>query len=54
VPDTEALLHELLAKGVPLGGPRESFTNAQGRVCSFSVYDPDGMIIQFDSELQEG
>jgi hypothetical protein len=28
VPDPEALLHEFLAKGVPLGGPRESFTNA--------------------------
>jgi len=54
VPDTEALLHELLAKGVPLGGPRESFTNAQGRVRSFYVYDPDGIIIQFDSGLQEG
>jgi catechol 2,3-dioxygenase-like lactoylglutathione lyase family enzyme len=54
VPDTEALLHELLAKGVPLGGPRESFTNAQGRVRSFYVYDPDGIIIQFDSGLHEG
>jgi len=54
VPDPEALLHELLAKGVPLGGPRESFTNAQGRVRSFYVYDPDGIIIQFDSGLQEG
>jgi catechol 2,3-dioxygenase-like lactoylglutathione lyase family enzyme len=32
VPDTEALLHKLVAKGVPLGGPRESFTNAQGWV----------------------
>ena len=54
VSDTETLLHELLAKGVPLGGPRESFTNAQGRVRSFYVYDPDGIIIQFDSGLQEG
>ncbi len=54
VPDTEALLHEFFAKGVPLGGPRESFTNAQGRVRSFYVYDPDGIIIQFDSGLQEG
>ena len=54
VPDTEALLQELLAKGVPLGGPRESFTNAQGRMRSFYVYDPDGIIIQFDSGLHEG
>jgi catechol 2,3-dioxygenase-like lactoylglutathione lyase family enzyme len=54
VPDTEALLEELLAKGVTLGGPRESFINAEGRVRSFYVYDPDGIIIQFDSGLNEG
>lgn len=54
VPDTEALLDELLAKGARLGGPRETFTNAQGRVRSFYVYDPDGIIIQFDSGLNEG
>jgi catechol 2,3-dioxygenase-like lactoylglutathione lyase family enzyme len=54
VPDTEALLAELLAKGVPLAGPREAFTNAQGRVRSFYVHDPDGILIQFDSGLNEG
>jgi catechol 2,3-dioxygenase len=54
VPDTEALLQELLAKGVPLGGPRAAFTNAQGRVRSFYVHDPDGILIQFDSGLNEG
>jgi catechol 2,3-dioxygenase-like lactoylglutathione lyase family enzyme len=54
VPNTEALLEELLAKGVQLAGPRKSFTNAQGQVRSFYVYDPDGIIIQFDSGLNEG
>jgi catechol 2,3-dioxygenase len=54
VPDTEALLDELLAKGARLGGPRQAFTNTQGRVRSFYVYDPDGIIIQFDSGLNEG
>ena len=54
VPDTETLLAELLSRGVPLAGPRESFTNAQGRVRSFYVYDPDGIIVQFDSGLNEG
>ena len=54
VPDTEALLDELLARGARLGGPREAFINAQGRVRSFYVYDPDGIIIQFDSGLNEG
>jgi catechol 2,3-dioxygenase-like lactoylglutathione lyase family enzyme len=54
VPDAEARLAELSAKGVPLAGPREAFTNAQGRVRSFYVHDPDGIIIQFDSGLNEG
>src|SRR5262245_4219644 len=49
VPDTEALLQELVAKGVPLGGPREVFANVEGRVRSFYVHDPDGILIQFDS-----
>jgi catechol 2,3-dioxygenase-like lactoylglutathione lyase family enzyme len=54
VPDTTTLLEELQARGVPLGGPREAFTNAHGQVRSFYVYDPDGIIIQFDSGLNEG
>ena len=54
VPDTEVLLQELQAKGVPLAGSREAFANAQGRVRSFYVHDPDGILIQFDSGLNEG
>jgi catechol 2,3-dioxygenase-like lactoylglutathione lyase family enzyme len=54
VPDTEALLQELLPKGVPLGGPLEAFTDAQSHVRSFYVHDPDGILIQFDSGLNEG
>jgi catechol 2,3-dioxygenase-like lactoylglutathione lyase family enzyme len=54
VPDTSALLQELVAKGVPLAGPREVFSNAEGRVRSFYVHDPDGILIQFDSGLNEG
>lgn len=54
VPDTEALCAELLAKGVPLGGSQSSFRNAHGQVRSFYVYDPDGIIVQFDSGLNEG
>ena len=47
-------MDELLAKGATLGGPRQAFTTAQGRVHSFYVYDPDGIILQFDSGLNEG
>ena len=54
VPYPEALLEDLVAKGAQLGGPRASFVNANGRVRSFYVYDPDGIIIQFDSGLNEG
>jgi catechol 2,3-dioxygenase-like lactoylglutathione lyase family enzyme len=54
VPDADALLRELVEKGVPLGGPREVFTNAEGRVRSFYVHDPDGILVQFDSGLNEG
>jgi hypothetical protein len=43
-----------VAKGATLGGPRESFTNAAGGIRSFYVYDPDGIVIQFDSGLNEG
>src|SRR4029453_2755253 len=54
VPATAPLLEGLVAKGAKLGGPRESFTNAAGRIRSIYVYDPDGIIIQFDSGLNEG
>jgi catechol 2,3-dioxygenase-like lactoylglutathione lyase family enzyme len=54
VPDAKSLLEDLVAKGVPLGGPREALTNAKGEVRSFYVYDPDGIMIQFDSGLNEG
>lgn len=54
VPNAEALLDELLAKGVQLAGPREAFVNAEGRTRTFYVYDPDGIIIQVDSGLDAG
>ena len=54
VPNAEVLLEELLAKGVHLAGPRDAFVDAEGRTRTFYVYDPDGIIIQFDSGLDEG
>jgi catechol 2,3-dioxygenase-like lactoylglutathione lyase family enzyme len=54
VPDPEALMEDLVAKGAQLGGPRASFVHAAGRVRSFYVSDPDGIISQFDSGLNEG
>ncbi|MDA0734012.1 MAG: VOC family protein [Chloroflexi bacterium] len=48
VPDTKALAEELESKGVRLAAPIDSWMNAQGKINSFYVYDPDGILIQFD------
>lgn len=48
VPDVKALGEELVAKGVELAAPMEAFSNAQGHVSSIFVYDPDGILLQFD------
>ena len=49
VNDLKGLTEELIAKGVSLAGPLDSFTNAQGETNSIFVYDPDGILVQFDS-----
>lgn len=48
VGDVKALAAELTAKGVQLAGPMEAWTDAQGNMNSFYVYDPDGILVQFD------
>ena len=48
VPDVKALAEELIGKGVELAAPLEAFTAADGRVSSIFVYDPDGILLQFD------
>ena len=49
VRDVKTLAEELIAQGVQLAAPLEAFTNAQGEVGSIFVYDPDGILVQFDS-----
>jgi glyoxylase I family protein len=49
VRDVKALAEALIAKGVQLAAPLEAFTNAQGEVSSIFVYDPDGILVQFDT-----
>ena len=49
VPDVRALAEELTAKGVQPVGPLEARLDAQGNLGSFYVYDPDGILIQFDA-----
>lgn len=49
VRDVKTLVEDLIAKGVQLAAPLQAFTNAQGEVSSIFVYDPDGILVQFDS-----
>ena len=49
VTDVKALAEELTSKGVQLAGPMDSFANSQGGVSSIFVYDPDGILVQFDA-----
>ncbi|MCZ6874065.1 MAG: VOC family protein [bacterium] len=49
VKDVKALADELITKGVELAAPMAAFTNAQGGVSSIFVYDPDGILVQFDN-----
>jgi catechol 2,3-dioxygenase-like lactoylglutathione lyase family enzyme len=49
VRDPKALAEELALKGVRLAGPIDTWMDAQGNIRSFYVYDPDGILIQFDA-----
>ena len=48
VPDTKALMSELVGKGIPLAAAPDVWTGSDGNVSSFYVYDPDGILVQFD------
>ena len=49
VADVKGLTQELLDKGVELAGPIESFTGSDGDIRSIYVFDPDGMLVQFNT-----
>lgn len=48
VDDINSVAAELEAKRVPLAGALEDFTNDEGVVRTIFVYDPDGILVQFD------
>ena len=48
VEDVRAYAEELISKGVPLAGTLEDFTDDQGAMRTLFVYDPDGILVQFD------
>ncbi len=49
VADVAGLADELEAKGFPLAGSRESYTDANGNIKSIYVRDPDGILVQFNT-----
>ena len=48
VANVKTYSEELIAKGVPLAGTMEDFTDDTGNVRTIFVYDPDGILVQFD------
>ena len=48
VEDVRAYAEELVSKGVPLAGTLDDFTDTNGVMRTFFVYDPDGILVQFD------
>ncbi len=48
VENVKAFAEELIAKGVELAGAIEDFTDGSGNVRTIFVYDPDGILVQFD------
>lgn len=48
IEDVPAYADELISRGVSLAGTLDDFTNDQGVMRTFFVYDPDGILVQFD------
>jgi len=48
VDDLDAVADELIAKGAPIAGDLADFRDAQGRMRTFFVYDPDRILVQFE------
>ncbi len=52
VKNLRELADELIAKGVEIAGGIEAFADAQGGVRTFFAFDPDGILVQFDSGIE--
>ena len=52
VKNLRALADELVAKGVEIAGGLDAFADAQGNVRTFFAFDPDGILVQFDSGIE--
>jgi catechol 2,3-dioxygenase-like lactoylglutathione lyase family enzyme len=52
VKNLRAVADELIAKGVEIAGGFDAFADAQGKVRTFFAFDPDGIMVQFDSGIE--
>jgi glyoxylase I family protein len=49
VDDLERVVDELLARGVQIAGDLKDFCDAEGKMRTFFVYDPDHILVQFEA-----
>ena len=49
VDDLDVVADELMAKGVQIAGDLQDFCDEQGNMRTFFVYDPDHILVQFES-----
>ena len=52
VKDVHALADELIAAGVEIAGGIEAVADENGNVRTFFAFDPDGILVQFDSGIE--
>ena len=52
VKNLRGLADELIANGVEIAGGVEAFADGQGGVRTFFAFDPDGILVQFDSGIE--
>ena len=52
VNDVRGLADNLIAAGVEIAGGIEAFADENGNVRTFFAFDPDGILVQFDSGIE--
>ena len=52
VKDVTGLADHLIANGVEIAGGIEAFADENGNVRTFFAFDPDGILVQFDSGIE--
>ena len=50
--DVRGLADHLIANGVEVAGGIEAFADENGNIRTFFAFDPDGILVQFDSGIE--